>query len=130
MHYLHEGSRSGRTTRSCLDTKKAFDSVDQGYIVKTLGKYGFCPNFIRFFCTFYNGLTANLPFNLIIHPLIKPQVANQQQQQKKRLIAKWVNTRSSNRSNLVDKSSWCDYVPLVSAKIWIFFILKVRLKDF
>ena len=35
-----------------LDAKKAFDSVDHGYIVETLKKYGFGPNIIMWFKTF------------------------------------------------------------------------------
>ena len=31
-----------------LDAKKAFDSLDHGYIEKTLEKYGFGPNFIKY----------------------------------------------------------------------------------
>jgi hypothetical protein len=46
-----------------LDAKKAFDSVDHRYIERTLRKYGFGLNFITFFRTLYNGLTARVLIN-------------------------------------------------------------------
>ena len=36
-----------------LDAKKAFDSVDHGYIERTLRKYGFGPKFIYYNCRHY-----------------------------------------------------------------------------
>ena len=46
-----------------LDAKKAFDSVDHGYIERTLRKYGFGPNFIKYIKTLYAKLTAKLLVN-------------------------------------------------------------------
>ena len=46
-----------------LDAKKAFDSVDHGYIEKTLEKYGYGPNFIKYFKTLYSGITARVLIN-------------------------------------------------------------------
>ena len=46
-----------------LDAKKAFDSVDHGYIERKLKKYGFEPNFIKYIKTLYAKLTAKLLIN-------------------------------------------------------------------
>ena len=46
-----------------LDAKKAFDSVDHGYIERMLKKYGFGPNFIKYIKTLYAKLTAKLLIN-------------------------------------------------------------------
>ena len=54
-----------------LDAKKAFDSVDHGYIEKTLTRYGYGPNFIKFFRTLYSGLTARILINGHLSNVIK-----------------------------------------------------------
>ena len=46
-----------------LDAKKAFDSVDHEYIVKSLEKYGFGPIFIGYFRTLYTNITARILIN-------------------------------------------------------------------
>ena len=46
-----------------LDAKKAFDSVDHGYVETTLRKYGFGENLINYIKTLYNGLSAKLMIN-------------------------------------------------------------------
>ena len=46
-----------------LDAKKAFDSVDHGYIRDTLKAYGFGPVFVRTFETLYNKISARILIN-------------------------------------------------------------------
>ena len=46
-----------------LDAKKAFDSVDHGYITRTLKKYGFGPMLIMYFKVLYNNVSAKIMIN-------------------------------------------------------------------
>ena len=46
-----------------LDAKKGFDSVDHGYVVNTLSRYGFGPRLIMFFKTFYKNASAKILIN-------------------------------------------------------------------
>ena len=46
-----------------LEDKKAFDSVDHGYIEVTLEKYGYGITFNKIFKTLYTGITARVLFN-------------------------------------------------------------------
>ena len=43
--------------------KKAFDSVDHGYVVRTLSRYGFGPKLIMFFKTIYKNASAKILIN-------------------------------------------------------------------
>ena len=43
-----------------LDARKAFDSVDHGYITRTLKKYGFGPMLIKYFKVLYNNVSAKI----------------------------------------------------------------------
>ena len=47
-----------------LDAKKAFDSVDHGYIVNTLLRYGFGPKLVMFFKTLYENALAKILINV------------------------------------------------------------------
>ena len=46
-----------------LDARKAFDSVSHSYIRETLIKYGFGQNFINYFNTLYNDISAKVLIN-------------------------------------------------------------------
>ena len=46
-----------------LDARKAFDSVSHRYICRTLKEYGFGPQFVSYFKTLYNNLSANVLVN-------------------------------------------------------------------
>ena len=45
------------------NAKKAFDSVDHGYIEKTLKKYGFGRKFRKYFSTLYKRIKARILIN-------------------------------------------------------------------
>jgi exonuclease III len=59
----HCKSRNLKALLISLDAKKAFDSVSHKYICRTLKEYGFGENFITYFKTLYNNLSANVMIN-------------------------------------------------------------------
>ena len=46
-----------------LDAKKAFDSVDHGYVIETLMRYGFGPKHIKMFELVYKDISARVLIN-------------------------------------------------------------------
>lgn len=42
-----------------LDQEKAFDRVDHEFLMRTLSKFGFGPDFCNWISLFYNGVTGN-----------------------------------------------------------------------
>jgi hypothetical protein len=54
-----------------LDARKAFDSVDHEYIEKTLKRYGFGPNLIKYIKVLYKGLIAKIMINGKVSKIIK-----------------------------------------------------------